>query len=442
MHLRKRIRDGSPSNAKNKKRASPNKRLEKDVDYAVASPTPLKLGVGQPRETCYQMLHELKFYSSAREDIELIECLMEDKVCKPRHVIVLFHDALEFLMYECLQLLDVDIYENGQNTIGFDKALTAIIKSGYRPCYMATIREIQKLRGDAKHHAQDVEWPKVEQIAKRWKVICVCMTWDLISPSATAINLEWAAEQYSLSQYSLYQRCRNKNWQDACRHLLSAVSHKKCDIDQFVERPRGSVTVHLPKELRKLEQLFASGSARQDLLQHIGDIDQAIKTSDWEEACVHLSKVYSALEATNPTQFDVASARFLTPNLALAPASRVGKSGMSWCRWSNSDTKEYNEVSNAIQGFLGNQDHLVDKFGEPFYDHDEDRYWKWWEFVVFDGEEWHSFHLNDCFAISPESFHISEDDSSTRERVAKVALAELQKAAQQDAEPDALTGAG
>ena len=73
---------------------------------------------GRNEET---MLHKLKFYRAAREDAMLAKKLLIGKKCNPRHVIVLFHDTLEFLLYEYLQLLGIDIYDNGQNTIGLDR---------------------------------------------------------------------------------------------------------------------------------------------------------------------------------------------------------------------------------------------------------------------------------------------------------------------------------
>ncbi len=383
------------------------------------------------------MLHELKFYRAAREDALLTEKLLLDKECNPRHVIVLFHDTLEFLFYECLQLLDIDIYENGQSTIGFNKALNMLIKAEYRPCYVATIREIQKLRGDAKHHAQDVSWDKVEQISQRWQVICVCLTWDLISPIASTEHFEWAANLYAVSQHSLYQRSRNKDWESACRHLMMAVAHKKCNIDKSVCRRRGEFPDHLSKEYEYLEGILGSGVGRQAFLPHRDTIREAVNREDWKESCGLLSMVYSALEGENPTQFDVDSAKFITPALALADASRLGRSGMSWCKLSQGDTEGYHKTSSDIEVLLDNKSSLVNQFGEPYYNDDGDRYWKWWEFVVFDGEEWHSFHLDYMFRISPESFHLSEDDHAMREKVVKLALKEFKKAAQQGAEADA-----
>src|SRR6476661_5521220 len=101
-----------------------------------------------------EWLDEYPFLSASLEDYILALELSFSEIGKPRHVVCLMHDVVEFLLYEILISIDYDIYKSGQNTIGLDEALSACTKRGVEIPLIGTIRSIQKHRGDAKHHAQ------------------------------------------------------------------------------------------------------------------------------------------------------------------------------------------------------------------------------------------------------------------------------------------------
>jgi len=61
--------------------------------------------------------------------------------------------------------------------------------------------------------------------------------------------------------------------------------------------------------------------------------------------------------------------------------------------------------------------------------HDDDRSWIWWEFGLFDGEKWHSFHLDDSYRISLESGSVDEEDAKRREKVVKTIYGAFKEAA-------------
>jgi len=71
---------------------------------------------------------------------------------------------------------------------------------------------------------------------------------------------------------------------------------------------------------------------------------------------------------------------------------------------------------------------LVKSFGRMHYMEDDDRYWKWWEFAVFDGTQWQSFHLSDRFDLSLESGSLNEDEGKRREEIAKIILEQFRLA--------------
>ena len=69
---------------------------------------------------------------------------------------------------------------------------------------------------------------------------------------------------------------------------------------------------------------------------------------------------------------------------------------------------------------------LLKKFGESHYETDDDRYWRWWEFAIFDDERWHTFHLDTSFRVSLESGPDSSRDQATSTKLLSLILSEFQ----------------
>jgi len=96
-------------------------------------------------------LNEYPFLKAALEDAHVSGELQKRGIGSARHVVCLYHDTIEFLLYECLKSQGVDIYRNGQNTMGLDDAIKMCEEKGILLPLISTIRTIQKHRGDAKH---------------------------------------------------------------------------------------------------------------------------------------------------------------------------------------------------------------------------------------------------------------------------------------------------
>src|SRR5262245_11199497 len=94
------------------------------------------------------------FLKAGLEDAALANSIASGRVGNPRHAVNLMHDALEFILYEMLQIAGHDVYKDGQNTIGLNDAIDKCVKAKIDLPLIGTIRSIQKHRGDAKHHAQ------------------------------------------------------------------------------------------------------------------------------------------------------------------------------------------------------------------------------------------------------------------------------------------------
>ena len=104
---------------------------------------------------------------------------------------------------------------------------------------------------------------------------------------------------------------------------------------------------------------------------------------------------------------------------------------MGWSQWQGSDTERRRDVGKELQESLSKNPKLVKSFGHMHYMEDDDRYWKWWEFAVFDGTRWQSFHLSDRFELSLEIGSLKEDEGKGREEIAEIILEQFRLASQE-----------
>ena len=137
---------------------------------------------------------------------------------------------------------------------------------------------------------------------------------------------------------------------------------------------------------------------------------------------------YARIDEVLPGVFDMKTARQITDKL-VQPAHFVIGRAMSWSKWQRGDTPRQHEADTKLRELLKQRPSLVKAFGKPHYEDDADGYWRWWEFAVFDGARWHTFHLDDRFAPSLESGSLSDEDGKRREQVAELILAEFERAA-------------
>ena len=114
---------------------------------------------------------EYPFLKAAVEDVHELHFCAARKTPNRRHVICLMFDAIEFVLYETLLLNDRDIYKSGQNTIGFDDSLKECQRLGVEIPLIGTVRQIQKHRGDAKHHAQTPDENAYQRLLGNFEII-------------------------------------------------------------------------------------------------------------------------------------------------------------------------------------------------------------------------------------------------------------------------------
>jgi hypothetical protein len=108
------------------------------------------------------------------------------------------------------------------------------------------------------------------------------------------------------------------------------------------------------------------------------------------------------------------------------PANLIpGAKGLWWSKWSAGDTPAMRNVQREVTKLLKKRPDVVAQFGTLYYATDDDTYWQWWEFAVFDGNRWETFHVDKNFDMSLEAGSIDDSQSERRQRVAETILAEL-----------------
>lgn len=150
-----------------------------------------------------------------------------------RHAVCLMHDAIEFLMYEALLMMDHDIYEDGQHTIGFNQALAACEKLGILIPLLGTVRAIQKQRGDAKHHAQRPDEKEFTRITREFQIIISRLVHERFAEAIENTMEKLGLLRYDQSLYATYRKYRTHRWPLAVAAALGAVLHKHRDLLQI-----------------------------------------------------------------------------------------------------------------------------------------------------------------------------------------------------------------
>ena len=236
---------------------------------------------------------------------------------------------------------------------------------------------------------------------------------------------------HHIALFECYRRMRNHNWQQALKYSLGALLKKhremfgtNCDKSFPSELRVEALISVLKAEIEGTEYEAAPASAIDAFTGLSETINPMLDREDWEEAAKAVGSAYSTIDELVPGIFDLTRARKLTEKLYVPAGFRFGKA-MMWSKiWGGDDT-EVGKLVKAIQTYLQAHPGVVEKLGEPHYEEDDDRYWRWWELALFDGERWHSFHLDTSFDVSLESSIDASRDRSTTANLLRQILNEL-----------------
>jgi hypothetical protein len=380
-------------------------------------------GLGAKDHRTVGGLSEYPLLTAALEDYNLALGLAGDsdgitrRVANMRQAVCFMHDALEFLFYEVLLARDVDIYSTGQNTIGFDAALEECKKQGVSLPLIGTIRAIQKHRGDAKHHAQTPHGDTGERLGLAFRLIFSVIVYESFGQKLSDELGKRGLYPFQLALYELYRRARGQDWERAFVLGLRAVVHKR----RAIYRASDDFSTHKMKKsgdlisvLEGTASLSATPEERQGISQVAASLRLGLSTGNFKEVAEEVGRVFAGLDFVAPTIFDITRARRLTERLYQPRGLAV--SGF----WGGS--------MDGAREILRKSPKLVKSFGHPLRMEDEDHYWTWWEFVIFDGLRWHSFHLAEDFSVKME-MNLKAESHKGGPNLANVIVEEFRKAA-------------
>jgi hypothetical protein len=377
------------------------------------------------------------FLKAALDDMLLVSELTGRGIGTPRHIISLLHDAVEFILYESLLALDQDIYKNGQNTIGLDAAMAHCKTHGIDLPLLGTIRTIQKHRGDAKHHAQTPHEAAFAKMMGEFRIIASRLVYERFGQVLGSELQELGLLPYHVALYESYRKYRTHNWNLALRFALGALLHKhravlgdNDDYSAGTLREPAAILNLLSREVAGASYPPAPLEVLEALKKLPDDVTSLLGKGKIREATEVAGHGYARVDEVLPGVFDIKHARRFTERL-VQPEYLLIRRGMAWSKWQRADTPKKHDVGKKLRDLLKQRPDLVKAFGKPHYAEDDDRYWRWWEFAVFDGIRWHTFHLDDHFALSLESGSLSDKDASRREQVAEIVLVEFECAARE-----------
>jgi hypothetical protein len=374
-------------------------------------------------------LEQYPYLRACLEDHSLAQKLSKN----PEHArasVCLMHDSIEFLLYEILVHLDFDIYVDGQHTIGFNDALDAAKKLNVNVPLLGTVRAIQKLRGDAKHHAQRPDAAAFTKLDREFNIVISTLVHENFGEPLGEVLRSFDLSKYHQGLFDCYRKYRNHNWNFAVRNSIGALVYKHRELlNLSVEYISGR-----DKDPYKLIQTFEKDiaiadypAARDEILRQVRDVPNVLREflgkKDEKGAAEHAGKVYSRIDEILPSNFDIATAHKLTPKLMQPKGGIIG--GGSWSKWQASDSSETKQALQGIAEFLKAHPAIVKTFGHPFDMDDDDRIWRFWEFAIFDGERWSSFHLDHNVQVSLESQPIMDEAPARRENLAKAIQSEF-----------------
>ena len=128
----------------------------------------------------------------------------------------------------------------------------------------------------------------------------------------------------------------------------------------------------------------APAEVREEISKLPGELEQLLEKNEIAKAAETAGIAYAKIDGLLPSVFDITEAHKLTKHLVQPNGFSFGRT-MGWSWWQRGDTERKEEIENELKKLLAKNSNLVKSFGRMHCMEDDDRYWKWWEFAVFDG---------------------------------------------------------
>lgn len=354
-------------------------------------------------------LESLPYLEASIEDFH--EALSKSREISPqnkRHSVLLLEEAFEFVLYQKLTMLGVDIYKSGQNTIGTDKAIELTKELGISLLFLDSIRKVLKLRGDAKHHAQVPTDKEYLSLLERLRVSYSAFVFENFSEDLGDTMIEMHLVPYDEALRIHGEHLKSHQPQLACRQVISAIIHKTKAVIGDTSLLRTWLLSDITDLLAVLDGLMAkrtklpmSAQAAEATHEAMLSLTQHAIDANYVQAYDEARKLYALLDETLPSFFDLQAAVKLTDRLVVPESVRFAH--MGWSGSQGNDTDLHYKLARDIRELLTETPELVEKLGDPEIEYEEDNIHTTWTLAVFDGDRWHSVLLLGGYLIAPES---------------------------------------
>lgn len=381
-------------------------------------------------------LNSLPYLEASIEDFhEAMAKTREVSPANKRHSVLLLEEAFEFAFYQKLDMLGQDVYRAGQNTIGINSAIDLIKKKGIGLLFLNAVRKVQKLRGDAKHHAQVPAEKEYVSLLEKARVSYSAFLFENFWEDLRDDLFEIRLMPYHEALFVHCEYLKSHQREVACRQMVSACIHRIKALlgDREVVR---TWVIHemcdLIAILKNLHGRLGGVSVKADLIdsiyQAVNNLDASVTGQDTDEVYRQTKKVYGLLSEAFPSVYDLELSLMLTDRLAPVHVPR----GLThWTALQPNDSEEFKGLQKDMADLLSQSPELLAALGAPsFEDEFDGRRLESWDLAVFDGYRWHSVMLTNGpdWPLLPESGD-SEDEMTTkrRESVAQAVFDELGK---------------
>lgn len=383
------------------------------------------------RRIIMAILDDYQFLRAAIEDISMVSAIESQRIGNSRHAVCLMHDAIEFILYEILNVAEKDFYKDGQNTVGLNEALKLYEELGNKLPLKGCIRNIQKFRGDAKHHAQLPTERDYRRVIAEFPIVISRLIYEQFGQSLRSSITQFSLMPYHEALYKSYRKRRTHNWRLALQFAIGALLHKSrsmCGVEDDYTAGKNDNTMEIvtlmEQEINMNKYSALSLETVKSLKNLIIELRQLITHNQFDQAAEKAGKQYSEIEEKKPTVFDIELAQKITPHL-YRTETFVYENSMSWSPIQHEDGNEEQEnYIHKLQELLQNNRKFIETFENPdMIDEDDDFFL--WCFAIFDGTMWHSFLFKENGKLFLETGSLNSEEEDRRKTIPKLIYEEF-----------------
>lgn len=317
-----------------------------------------------------------------------------------RHSVLLFEEAFEFLFYQKLVLLGIDVYKTGQYTIGTDKAIELVKGQGITPLFLNSIRRVQKLRGDAKHHAQVPTDREYTNLLEKLQVSYSAFLFenfceDLGHEVADILPIEYSKALHIHSEYLKAHQAlvASRQLVCACIHKVKGLLDDKSVLRTWIIQDMDDLSSILESLAEKCIDLPMPPEAKEAMRDAMSMIEKSVEDENYVELYERVRMTYGLVDEILPSDFELATALKITDRLVMPRNWRGLDMRTLYAPHAKGDSQLFDKLLADI-GELLQSPSITSQLPRPRVSSDGDERVPFWKFAVFDGYKWHTFSVD------------------------------------------------